>query len=185
MATITQMTAEELLRMPDDGRFRYELIAGELRKMSPAGWRHGDVAGDLHTLLGQYVREHNLGRVRGADPGFILTRDPDTVRAPDIAFIRREHLPATPPEDAFWPGAPDLAIEVVSPGDTVREVDEKVQDWLAAGAAMVWVVNPKWRSVTVYRSAADIKVFTQNDELEGGEVVPGFRCRVGDIFLNI
>ena len=185
MATTTQMTAEELLRMPDDGRFRYELIAGELRKMSPAGWRHGGVAGDLHTLLGQYVHQHDLGWVLGADPGFILARDPDTVRAPDIAFIRRERLPATPPEDAFWPGAPDLAVEVVSPGDTVREVDEKVQGWLAAGAAMVWVVNPKWRSVTIYRSATDIRVLTEKDELDGQDVVPGFRCRMGDIFVNI
>jgi Uma2 family endonuclease len=178
------MTAEQLLRMPDDG-FRYELIAGELKKMSPSGWRHSSIAGQLHTRLGQHVEQHDLGRVFGAEPGFILARDPDTVRAPDIAFVRREHLPAAPPEDAFWPGAPDLAVEVVSPGDTLREVDEKVEAWLAAGAAMVWVVNPKWRSVTVYRSATDIKVLTEKDQLDGQDVVPGFRCPVSEIFRNL
>jgi Uma2 family endonuclease len=184
MTTAAQTTAEQLLRMPDDG-FRYELVAGELKKMSPSGWRHSSIAGQLHTWLGQHVEKHDLGRVFGAEPGFVLARDPDTVRAPDIAFIRREHLPAAPPEDAFWPGAPDLAVEVVSPGDTVREVDEKVMAWLSAGAAMVWVVNPKWRSVTAYRSATDIKVFTEKDELDGQDVVPGFRCRVSDIFRNL
>jgi len=184
MTTATQITAEQLFRMPNDG-YRYELLAGELKKMPPAGWEHGACGGDLHVILGHYVLEHKLGLIFFADTGFLLARDPDTVRAPDIAFIRRERLPAAPPEDAFCPGAPDLAVEVVSPGDTLREVDEKVQAWLAAGAAMVWVVNPKWRNVTVYRSGTDIKVFTENEELEGGEVVPGFRCHVGDIFLNI
>ena len=184
MSTTTQITAEQLLHMPDDG-CRYELIAGELKKMPPAGWEHGACGGDLHVILGHYIRQHDLGAIFFADTGFLLARDPDTVRAPDIAFIRRENLPSPRPKDAFWPGAPDLAVEVVSPGDTLREVDEKVEAWLAAGAAMVWVVNPKWRSVTVYRSPTDIKVLTEKDQLDGQDVVPGFRCRVGDIFRNL
>ena len=183
MSTTTAVTADQLLRMPDDG-FRYELIVGELRKMVPAGWKHGSVGGSLSSRLGAHVVKHDLGRVFLAETGFQLARDPDTVRAPDIAFIHKDHLPAEDPKEAFWPGAPDLAVEVVSPGDTMGEVDDKVMMWLDAGAAMVWVVNPKWQSVIVYRSATDITTLTVNDELDGQEVVPGFRCPVKDIFVK-
>ena len=108
--------------------------------------------------------------------------DPDTVRAPDIAFIRKDHVPREKPKEAYWPGAPDLAVEVVSPGDTVSEVDEKVQEWLDAGAMMVWVVKPRSRSVIVYRSATDVKILTEKDDLSGEDVLPGFRCGVREIF---
>jgi Uma2 family endonuclease len=181
MSTKTPVTADQLLRMPDDGH-RYELVAGELRKMVPAGWKHGAVGGNLQFLLARHVNEKSLGQVFLADTGFLIARDPDTVRAPDIAFLSQNRLSGPEPEEAFWPGAPDLAVEVVSPGDTTGEVDEKVQAWLDAGAAMVWVVNPRWRSVTVYRSTSDIKTLTEEDELGGEDVVPGFHCRVGDIF---
>ena len=184
MATTTPVTAEQLLRMPDDG-CRYELVRGELRKMTPAGWRHAEVAGRLHALLGRHILERNVGKIYGADPGFLVARDPDTVRAPDIAFIRNDHLPVTPPQDAYWPGPPDLAVEVVSPGDTVKEIDDKVQAWLDAGAMMVWVVSPSWHTVTIYRSATRIALLTENDELRGEDVVPGFSCRVAEIFANI
>ncbi len=184
MSTTTRVTAEQLLSMPDDGH-RYELVAGELRKMTPASWRHGAVGGNLRSRLGQYVLQRELGQVFLAETGFLIARDPDTVCAPDIAFIRKERLEGDLPEEAFWPGAPDLAVEVVSPGDTTGEVDEKVRSWLDAGAGMVWVVNPQWRSVTVYRSATDIKTLTEKDELDGEDVVPGFRCRVGEIFANL
>ena len=183
MSTTTRVTADQLLQMPDDG-YRYELVAGELRKMTPAGWRHGTGGGNLHALLGYHVMQHKLGRVLGADPGFLLSRDPDTVRAPDIAFISQQRLEGELPTEAFWPGAPDLAVEVVSPGDPTGEVDEKVKSWLDAGAKIVWVVNPKWRSVTVYRTATDIKTLTENQELAAEDLVPGFRCRVGDIFAS-
>ena len=183
MSTTTHVTAEQLLRMPDDG-YRYELVAGELRKMVPASWKHGAIGGQLHGWLAQHIQQQKLGRIFSADTGFLIARDPDTVRAPDIAFIHKAHLPAAEPEEAFWPGAPDLAVEVVSPGDTMGEVDDKVRMWLDAGAAMVWVVNPKWRNVTVYCSTTDIRTLTENDQLDGQDVVPGFRCRVGDIFVN-
>jgi len=183
MSTTTRVTADQLLRMPDDG-YRYELIAGELKKMGPAGWKHGVVGGRLRSLLGEHVVQHQLGEVLLAETGFLLARDPDTVRAPDIAFIHKDRLPTAPPEEAFWPGPPDLAVEVVSPGDTAGEIDEKVKAWLDAGTSVVWVVNPAWRNVTVYRSATDIKTLTENDELTGQDAVPGFRCRVGDIFLK-
>lgn len=183
MSTTTLMTADQLLRMPKDG-FRYELVAGELRKMPPAGWIHGDTGGRLHALLGHHVLQNDLGKIFFAETGFLLARDPDTVRAPDIAFIRKDHLPAEMPREAFWPGAPDLAVEVVSPSDTFTEIDEKVRAWLDAGTSVVWVVNPDWRNVTVYRSATDIQVLTHKDELSGQEVVAGFRCRVSDIFAD-
>ncbi len=181
MAVSTLVTADELLRMPRDG-YRYELVAGEIKKMPPPGWRHGVVVMRLSALLGQYVREQDPGLAFCGDTGFLLARDPDTVRGPDLAFVRKDRLPAEEPEEAYWPGAPDLVVEVISPGDTIHEIDDKVKAWLDAGALMVWVVNPKWRSVTVYRSSTNIKTLTESDELSGEDVVPGFRCRVGEIF---
>ena len=133
MSTMTPVTAEQLLHMPCDG-YRYELIAGELHKMSPGGWRHGKVGGRLYRLISAFLDRNPCGEAFLAETGFVLGRDPDTVCAPDIAFIRNDHFPVELPEDAFWPGAPDLAVEVVSPGDTYREVNEKANSWLSAGA---------------------------------------------------
>jgi Uma2 family endonuclease len=183
MSTTTQlMTAEELLRLPR-GRLRYELVKGELRTMSPAGFDHGVIIMNLASPLDQYVKAHNLGFVCGAETGFKIASDPDTVRAPDIAFVRRERIPSTGRPKAYWPGAPDLAVEVTSPGDTFEEVEEKVAEWLTAGARAVWVVNPKRRTVTVYSSPSEAAILTENDELDGQPVVPGFRCRVSEIFV--
>ncbi len=184
MSTTTPVTAEQLLRMPDDG-FRYELVRGELRKTTPAGWRHGAVGSVLDALLCPHVLRERLGRTFSAETGFLLSRDPDTVRAPDLAFIRSDHLPPTPPAEAFWPGPPDLAVEVVSPGDTYQEIDEKVRAWLDAGAMMVWLVNPSGRTVTVYRPPNRIARLTESDELSGEDVVAGFRCRVAEIFSSL
>ena len=113
-----------------------------------------------------------------------MARDPDTVRAPDVAFISKARF-TPPPEEAFWPGAPDLAVEIVSPGDTIREIDEKVKAWMDAGARMVWVLNPAWRAATVYRSATEIKTLTEKDELSGEDVVPGFRHPLGELFAGL
>jgi Uma2 family endonuclease len=176
-------TADQLLQMPSDGS-RYELVAGELRKMTPAGWQHGDVGGSLYAFMSAHNLQKKLGKMFLAETGFLLARDPDTVRAPDIAFIHKDHLPADLPGAGYWPGAPDLAVEVVSPSDTFSEVDEKAKGWLAAGSLMVWVVNPAWHTVTIYRSATEIQTLTENDELTGDAVLPGFRCRIGEIFGN-
>ena len=183
MSAITQPTsAEELLKMPDDG-FRYELVKGELRKMSPAGSEHGATIINLTVPLAAHIKANNLGVVFGAETGFKIAADPDTVRAPDIAFVRRERIPEGGIPKGFWPGAPDLAVEVTSPGDTFEEVEEKVGDWLAAGARAVWIVNPKRRAVTVYRALNDVAILIEENELDGESVVPGFRCRVADIFV--
>mgnify|MGYP003578111561 CR=1 FL=1 len=151
--------------------------------MSPAGGEHGAVVFNLAALIAQHVRAHNLGQGFGAETGFKLASNPDTVRAPDIAFVRRERIPEAGIPQNFWDIAPDLAVEVMSPGDAVKEVSEKVGVWLAAGALAVWVVNPKRRTVTVHRPAEDVLTLTEEDELDGGEVVPGFRCRVSEIFV--
>jgi Uma2 family endonuclease len=182
MSTTTLITADELLALPSGMGKRYELIAGELRVMSPAGWRHGGVAGNVAALLGPFIRTRNLGRAFAAETGFLLKRNPDTVRAPGFAFISSANLPATDPTEAFWPGAPDLAVEVVSPGDTTGEVAEKVEDWLAAGCAAVWVVDPKLKTVTIYRSLADIEIQTTGETLIGDPVIAGFSCPVDELF---
>ena len=180
--TLQQVTADELFAMPKDG-FRYELVKGELRKMSPAGTEHGAIIFNLSILLGQHIKANNLGQGFGAETGFKLATNPDTVRAADIAFVRRERIPATGIPKNFWQIAPDLAVEVLSPGDTLEEVEEKVEDWLAAGTRAVWVVSPKRRSVTVYRSMTDVTRLSEADELDGGDVVPGFRCKVTEFFV--
>lgn len=137
---------------------------------------------NITTLLDQYVRSHHLGTVCAAETGFRLATEPDLVRAPDGAFIARERVEAAGDVEGYWPGAPDLVIEVVSPHDTYTEVEGKVLDWLDAGTRMVLVVNPRRRTVTVYRSPHEIAVLTEGDTIEGGEVVPGWTVRVRDIF---
>ena len=181
-ATLTKpVTADQLLEMPDDG-YRYELIEGELRRMSPAGDEHGRVGMELAVPLGSHVKENKLGKVYLAETGFLIGTNPDTVRAPDIAFVRMERIKESPGLKGYRIGAPDLAVEIVSPGDTVSEVEEKVSEWLDGGARMVWVVSPKLHTVTVYRSLVDIVTLTEKDELNGGDVVPGFQIQVAEIF---
>ena len=175
------VTAEELLRMPDDG-LRSELVRGEVRRMAPAGHGHGRVAINVSTPLDQHVRARSLGVVYAAETGFKIAGDPDTVRAPDVAFVSRERVEAVGESEGYWPGAPDLAVEVISPNDTYSEVEENVADWLRAVTRMVLVVNPRGKTVTVRFSEKDITVLTEGDTLDGGEVVPGWRLPVADVF---
>lgn len=168
--------------MPDDG-FRYELVEGELQRMSPTGDEHGSMTMELAASLHQYVKRNSLGKVYAAETGFKLESAPDTVRAPDIAFVRMERIQETGRIRGYRDGAPDLAVEVMSPGNTKREMAEKVKEYFAAGARLVWVINPKPKTVTVYRSLTDIDVLTEKDMLDGGEVVPGFQIAVTEIFL--
>src|SRR6266545_2853554 len=178
--TTAPLTADDLWKLPRDGQ-RRELVKGELRTMPPAGFDHGAVGINLSTPLDQHVRAHQLGVVVAAETGFLLARDPDTVRGADLAFVRRERIPATGRPRSYWPGAPDLAVEVVSPNDTVFEVEEKVDEWLTAGTRLVWVVNPRRRTVTVYRAQTEVAVLAADGFLDGQDVVPGFRCRVADL----
>jgi Uma2 family endonuclease len=178
------MTADELLRMPEDGN-RYELLEGELHQMAPPGSQHGWVGHNLGWRLGQFVQSKNLGGVFAAETGFLLSRDPDTVRSPDIAFVSQEQLVRCGLPVGYFPEAPALAVEVVSPGDTAEEVDSKVRCWLAAGTRLAWVVYPGGRTITVYRSLDDIHVLTEADTLTGDMVVSGFECAVADLFSGL
>jgi Uma2 family endonuclease len=182
MATGNKLTtADELLRLPDDG-MRHELIAGELRTMAPAGSEHGWIAMNLGIPLGQYVRAHGLGRVYAAETGFLLTTEPDTVRAPDVAFVRQERVLAAGRVSGYWLGAPDLAAEVISPNDTYTEVEDKVAVWLEHGARLVLVVDPRRRTVAVHCPGRPRRLLTENDVVDGGDAVPGWTLPVRDLF---
>ena len=175
------MTAEDLLRLPYDG-MRHELIRGELRTMPPGGWGHGKHTSRIDWSLGPYVAEHGLGEVATNETGFLLTTNPDTVRAPDVAFVRRQRLLEVDPERGYYPGAPDLAVEVISPNDLYTEVDEKVAEWLEHGTRMVLVVNPRRKSVAVHQPGRDVRMLGVEDTLDGEEVVPGWTLPVRDLF---
>jgi Uma2 family endonuclease len=176
-----QVTADELLLMPDDG-FRYELVKGQLRRTNLTDKVHGRVAMNFARHLAQYVEENQLGAMYAAGTGFVLSSNPDTVRAPDVAFVSQARVQAVGEVEGFWPGVPDLAVEVVSPGDSYAEVEEKVFDWLEAGTKMVVVINPRQRSATVYKSPIDIIALAEADDLKGGDVVPDFELAVREIF---
>jgi Uma2 family endonuclease len=179
--TIQLMTAEDLWRMKPDG-MRHELVRGELTTMAPAGGEHGAISMTLAVRLGQFVLDRKLGTVFNADTGFILGRDPDTVRAPDAAFVRSDRLPRGRIPEKFVPMAPDLVVEVISPGDSYEEVDQKVADWLAAGTSVVWLVNPRRKTIAVHRSGGQTTRLAVDDILEAPDLLPGFRLPVADVF---
>jgi Uma2 family endonuclease len=180
MATVEHITtAEQLLLAPDLGRC--ELLRGELIMMSPAGSEHGAITGAIASILRNYVKPRRLGAILTADPGFHIASDPDTVRAPDVAFIRADRISAGLPK-GFFPGAPDLAVEVLSPGDRASEVLAKVQDWLGAGSAAVWVVDPKAQTVIVYGGDHKATLLSAADTIPGGDVLPGFSTPVAEFF---
>jgi Uma2 family endonuclease len=176
------MTAEELLRLPTGMGARYELVEGILRTMAPAGFEHGDIVGELSMRLRQFVRRLRLGRVLGAETGFILARNPDTVRAPDVAFVAEARVAQLGRIRGFFPGAPDLAVEVVSPSDSATEVQQKVDDYLEAGTQQVWVVYPDQQKVVVFSATGEGRYLSATDVLDGGALLPGFTCPVGELF---
>lgn len=175
------MTADQLPGLPDDGQ-SYELVRGKLRTMPPGGDEHGAIAGTFHLSLGPYVRAHDLGRTYIADTGYRLTADPDTVRAPDVAFVRRERVEASGRLRGYRSGAPDLVVEVISPNDLYTEVDEKVAAWLEHGAQLVFLVNPRRRAVARHRPGEAVRILTEADVLDGEDVVPGWTLAVRDLF---
>ncbi len=152
--------------------------------MTPAGNKHGYVTMNLSGPLHRHVRENGLGRVYTAETGFKIASDPDTVRAPDAAFVSQARLDETGEVEGYWPGAPDLAVEVISPSDTHTEVVEKALAWLEAGCRMVLAVDPSRRTVTVYRALDDIRILKgeAGEALDGADVVPGFRLPVAELF---
>ena len=173
------MTADELLREPVPNK-RTELVRGVLVVREPAGSTHGIVAMNLGIELGTFVKRVGSGAVFAAETGFKLTTNPDTVRAPDVAFVARERVP---PRDArgFPALAPDLVVEVLSPDDRPGEVLAKVADWLTAGTRLVWVVDPERRVARVYRADGSEALVNEGGALEGEAVLPGFRCELGAV----
>lgn len=149
--------------------------------MSPAGFNHGGIAGNIGLALGAFVKPRALGMVATAEPGFQIAHEPDTVRAPDVAYVRAERIPSGGVK-GFFQGPPDIAVEVVSPNDRASEVMTKAQEWLQAGCSLVWVVDPETRTISIYRSRSEITVLSETDTLTGGDVLPGFAVPVAEIF---
>jgi Uma2 family endonuclease len=175
------MTVEDLYTMPDDGR-KYELQGGILVSEPLPGFRHGRIAIGMAVLLSEHVEKTQLGVVIGNDSGFILSEDPDTVRGPDVAFVSRERVNAIGDPVKAFPGAPDLAVEVLSPSNTRASMHAKVADYLAAGSRRVWVVDPEARTVKVYASLLSPRELGPEDVLSGEDVIPGFEVVVGELF---
>jgi Uma2 family endonuclease len=175
------MTAEEFSNLPDND-LRHELINGELVTMSLPKVPHGRAAMRLGGPLANFVLDHDLGEFFITEVGFQLTWNPDTVLGPDLAFISKEHLKEVGEVEGFWQIPPDLAVEVLSPGDRRGKVNKKISRWLDSGTKQVWIVDPKHRTVTIYRSETDTTTFSGSDYLEAEDLFPGFRLSLDRIF---
>ncbi len=179
--TRTLMTADELFQLSDSSK-RYELVEGELVEMAPPGGEHGYIAGRILYRLGAFIEERRLGgAVFAAETGFRIAHNPDTVRAPDAAYVSDLRLAQA--RVAGYPDlAPDLVVEVVSPSDTATEIHTRVEGWLLAGTQLVWVFYPASRSVVVYQPDGEARVLHAADTLRGEPLLPGFSCRLADVF---
>lgn len=182
MSTVQHITtADELLRMSEQGA-RFELIRGELREMSPAGSQHGRFAINVSTPLDNHVKANGLGVVYAAETGFRVATDPDTVLAADVAFVTQERFEALGDSPSYFAGPPDLAAEVISPNDSYAAVDEKIAEWLEGGTRMLLLINPRRKTVIVFRSLESRRVLTVEDTIDGEDVVPGWKLPVAQIF---
>ncbi len=185
------MTAEELLAYPEPDNKRSELVRGRLVVREPLGMYHGEYAARVVMAIGNYLirdraasgAEQTRGRVLTCDPGFTLARNPDTVRAPDVAYVSRVRW-AGPMPHGYGEFAPDLAVEFQSPNDRPGAVLAKVGDWLNAGALLVWVVDPIRRAVAVYRADGSHAVLDDTESLDGGDVLPGFTHAIAELLAE-
>ena len=182
VASRNLMTAREFECLQDNGR-HYELIKGELSEMVPPGGIHGSITCDFTIYTGFFIVSQNLGQCFAAETGFLIERNPDTVFAPDWAFITKERLPAIIPE-GYISIIPDIVLETRSPSDTKRKVAEKVARWLEAGVKIVWELNPTTKELTVYSQNSEPKVLRTEDTLTGGEILPDFSLLLSKIFGN-
>jgi len=174
-----QVTADELLAMGDIGRC--ELIEGKIIHMAPAGAQHGDIAMEIAFRIKAFTSANKLGKVYAAETGFIIKRNPDTVRAPDVAFVQSNRLPNIV-DPGFFNGPPDLAVEVSSPNDRWSDVLAKVDQWLAAGAISVWVVDPPSQSIEIYRRQSLTVRYHAGQQLADEPTLPGFALDVAEVF---
>ncbi|HSE30795.1 MAG TPA: Uma2 family endonuclease [Pyrinomonadaceae bacterium] len=179
MSTTTHlMTAEELFDLPEG--HRYELVKGVLLTMSPSGYAHGRVTMKLSNLLTNYINANYLGIPLAAETGFKLECDPDTVLAPDFAFIRQE--PAVGHSSGFVESSPDLAVEVISSTKSRRQAERKAAQWLSFGVQSVWVVSCQKKTIEIFSATGLRQIFKGSDELSDEDLLPGFRVRVAEIF---
>ena len=174
------MTAEEFLLLPDDDMQR-ELVRGDVVEKMPSGGRHSVVGGDVHTELNIFVRAARSGVCPQADAGFVLSRDPDTVRSPDAAYVSHERLGPHGVPTGFFQCAPDLAVEVVSPSDRPGEIMEKVRDYIQAGTRLFWVIDPEKRMATVWRADSTVSFISETGVLSGEDVLPGFDLALASV----
>lgn len=179
-----KLTAAEFARLPEpaDGS-KQELVRGEVVTMPPPGIRHGIVQTNVACLIQPYARAHKLGRVT-VESGVVTEEDPDTVRGPDVAFWGVNALPAGAVPVGYSDAPADLVVEVLSPSDSRRRVAAKVNEYLASGSRLVWVVDPEDRNVTVYRQAGEGRILWENATITGEDVLPGFECRVAEFFVE-
>ena len=175
------LTAEDLLRLDSQG-VKGELIRGEFYETMSAGLKHGEVSSNFVGELRNFARPRRLGRVVGTDTGVLIERDPDTVREPDVMFISSERMPLTVRPDGYSEVIPDIVVEVKSPSDSRREVNDKARMWHSHGVPLVWAAYPETRTIDVHRADGSITTLRENDVLDGGEILPGFAVRVSDIF---
>lgn len=175
------LTAEEFAALPLEG-LRSELIEGELHTMPPAFEDHGTITLRLTVLLGHYVLTHRLGEMYAAETGFLIARNPDTVRAPDLAFTRKERVPSSGPAPRWVPVIPDLVVEVASSGDRPAEIRRKAEMWVEVGVRLVWVVLPVERAVEIHRAGQPVVTLDESATLDGADVVSGFSNPVSAIF---
>jgi len=181
--SIALNTADEFLGMPEDG-FCYELVRGEVIRMTPAGALHGFVAMRVAAALDRFVREKKLGVVCVAEAGFRLASQPDTVRVPDVSFVSARRIQPDGIPVGFWPFPTDLAVEVISPRDTYSEVLAKAADYLAAGTRRVWALDPKTQTVSVFAPSSPVRVLRVDDVLEGEEELAGLSIPLAEVFAR-
>jgi Uma2 family endonuclease len=178
------MTAEDLLDLPDDGN-QYELSEGELIVMSPASYWSSMVAAAILSRIRQFVLANRLGIVAGADGGMILRRGPDTLRAPDVSFVRRDRVPPGIARGGFIPVAPDLAVEVLSPSDRFSQVNRKIRDYFAAGTRLVWVIDPDDRTAMVYHPDRPVEIVAPEGALDGEDILAGFSLSLAGLWAEL
>ena len=175
------LTADDLLELHSKG-VRGELIRGVLCETMSTGRKHGLIVGKLSYTLGTVIYPQGLGSIMASDSGVLLKRDPDTVREPDIAYFSVEKMPYGDESPGYADVIPDLVVEVVSPNDTWQSVHDKAMMWQNFGVRLVWVAFPEERVVDVYPSGGEVRTLGEEDTLDGGDVLPGFSCRVSEIF---
>lgn len=181
MVATRTITIEDFEQMGSDGD-DFELLDGVLLEREIMGGRHGEIGGEVHGSIYVFNLTASLGRIYSSDTGFVVDHETGSVLKPDVAFVRTERLP--PPEQriGFMPIAPDLVVEVVSPSNRYADVAWKVERYQRAGVPLIWLVEPGPRTVIVYASGSEPRAIGEDGELDGGDILPGFRLPVRDIF---